>query len=157
MNDLWHLNVNQLTDNVHVIGCFKGFVLENSTDSIIWCRLNDNGSLRSFQLNCHMSVILNVSDFCDIHMRQHSVNREWVNCLKDIRWGKNTIVNPISDYNRLNWQVSDTKPASFFSVWLLVLEPVSFITKINLQRFSHSARNLGCLTAILLPFGRMEK
>lgn len=88
MNDLWHLNVNRLTDNVHVIGCFKGFVLENSIGGIIRCRLNDNGRLRSFQFDRHTSVILKVSDFCDKHIRRHSVIRERVK-------EKNIIVNPI--------------------------------------------------------------
>lgn len=96
--------MNRLTDNVRVIGCFKGSVLENSIGGIIRCQLNDNGRLRSFQLDRHTSVFLNVSDFCDIHIRQHSVTRERV---KDIRWEKNNNVNPILDYNRFDLQSQD--------------------------------------------------
>ncbi len=111
MNDLWHLNVNRMTDNVRVIGCFKGFVLENSISGIIRCRLNDNGRLRSFQFDRHTSVILEVSDFYDIHIRRQSVTRERVK-------ENNIIVNPIWDYNRFDLQSQDfdTNLSLFFGL-----------------------------------------
>lgn len=158
MNDLWHLNVNRLTDNVRVIGCFKGCVLENSIGGIIRCQLNDNGRLHSFQLDRHTSVILNLSDFCDIHIRHHSVTRE---CVKYIRWEKNNIVNPIWDYNRFDLQSQDwdTNLTLFFRLTFCSgTGSIYHQSKYrNLYRFSSSVRNLGHLTAILVAFGTMER